>query len=403
LSIFATADVHLGMKFSAYEDARDALVEARFQTLARCVDEANARSADLFVVAGDLFDRVRVSRADVERGAGILANFEGAAVLVLPGNHDYVRAGVDTLWGGFRDSSGDRTVLLWEPRVYDLTAYDLPIRVYAAPCDSKHSPTNRLPAATTPGPAGNESPAATAATPGAAAAVNPAAAPGAGSAPGLVTLGVGHGSIAGLTLDAEGHYFPMTKQELGAVGLNLWIVGHTHQQHFDPSVPLVIPGTPEPDGFDCTHEGIAALVTIEVDQSDQDRTAASSPGIEIERITVGRNRFVESRVRLDPATDLAPQLQPGTDRHHTVARVIASAVLPEGSYDEYMRLRPSLSHDYLSYDLRDDDVHRELTQSDIDARYPESSFPHQLLSELRSDGDSAALDEAQRLLDEARQ
>lgn len=372
LSVFATADVHLGMKFSSYGDAGAVLAEARFAALSRCVELANERRSDLFAIAGDLFDRPRVARSDVERAARILDGFEGAAVLVLPGNHDYLRAGVDTLWSGFRDSAGDRTLLLAETRVYDLSHYDVQALVYAAPCDSKHSPTNRI--AWVPDAVGVRS--------------NEDETTG-----GAVRIGIAHGSIAGLTLDSEGLYFPMSKDSLSATGLDLWIVGHTHVPHFDPSTGVVVPGTPEPDGFDCRHAGSGAEIRL---------AAAERPAADVDTVPTGRYVFSDANVRLDPAGDLVSQLRPEGDPGRTVARVTVSGVLPAGVYEEYLEVRRSVGSDYLSYDLRDDAVHRELSRSDIDARYPEQSFAHQLLTDLFEAADTPALDEAQRLLDEAR-
>ena len=61
LKIFLTADIHLGMKFASYPEVQSVLSEARFTTLAHCVSIANKEECDLFIVAGDLFDRVSVS------------------------------------------------------------------------------------------------------------------------------------------------------------------------------------------------------------------------------------------------------------------------------------------------------------------------------------------------------
>ena len=102
LSVFLTSDLHLGMKFAGYPEApQAALVEARFACLSRMVEEAGRRRCDLLVVAGDLFDRISVTRHDIQRAAETLRSFPGKLVAVLPGNHDYLGPG---------DSSGRRSV-----------------------------------------------------------------------------------------------------------------------------------------------------------------------------------------------------------------------------------------------------------------------------------------------------
>ena len=65
-------------------------MKARFDALKRCVDIANEEACDLFVVGGDLFGRAPVAKRDIQRAAGILAEFQGRLVAILPGNHDYI-------------------------------------------------------------------------------------------------------------------------------------------------------------------------------------------------------------------------------------------------------------------------------------------------------------------------
>ena len=57
MKVFATADVHLGMKFSTFDDAGAELAAARFRALERCIETANREACQIFIVAGDLFDR----------------------------------------------------------------------------------------------------------------------------------------------------------------------------------------------------------------------------------------------------------------------------------------------------------------------------------------------------------
>lgn len=359
ITVFATADVHLGMKFSAYDAAGENLADARYEALSRCVDEANRRNADLFIIAGDLFDRVRVARPVVERAASILAEFEGAAALVLPGNHDYVRSGVESLWSIFRDVAGGRTIVLREPRVYDLRNYELPVEVYPAPCDAKHSPRHGLDWIAA---SGSEA----------------------------LKIGVAHGSIEGRTLDSEGRYFPMTVKELADTGLDAWIVGHTHVQYFHPEVGLVIPGTPEPDGFDCSHDGYAAVLRVD-------------EGVHLETVPTGRYRFRELSVTLDPESSVESQLLPqdGDSGVRTVARLIVSGTVPGDVHDEYLEVARRLPMRYLAVDIRDGELRRSLSRDDVDRMYPEQSFPHRLLVDLLDAQAADALEEARRLLEEA--
>jgi hypothetical protein len=101
LKIFHCADLHLGLKFARYPaDVADKLREARFTSLERMVARANAEGCELFVVAGDLFDTLKVAARDVARAAKILAGFD-RVVALLPGNHDFHAGTADEFWRDF--------------------------------------------------------------------------------------------------------------------------------------------------------------------------------------------------------------------------------------------------------------------------------------------------------------
>jgi len=78
------------MKFAGYSSVQERLVEGRLDALKRCVDIANKEACDLFVVGGDLFDRVSVAKREIQRAASILGGFQGRLVAVLPGKHDHI-------------------------------------------------------------------------------------------------------------------------------------------------------------------------------------------------------------------------------------------------------------------------------------------------------------------------
>ena len=66
LKIMHTGDIHLGRKFSGYNDElSNRLEEARYETLKNIVIEANNRSCNLFVIAGDLFDKITMPEKDI--------------------------------------------------------------------------------------------------------------------------------------------------------------------------------------------------------------------------------------------------------------------------------------------------------------------------------------------------
>ena len=72
------------------DNIRESLAEARFKTLESLVEKASTEKCDIFIVAGDLFDRISVAKGDIARAAQTLGEFQGQLVTVLPGNHDYI-------------------------------------------------------------------------------------------------------------------------------------------------------------------------------------------------------------------------------------------------------------------------------------------------------------------------
>jgi len=372
IRIFHTADLHLGMKFArGYRpELQQALVEARFETLTGMVDAANREDCGLFTVAGDMFDNRQLTKRDVVRAAEALRAFEGRLVLVLPGNHDYIQAGDDTLWNWFREAAGERTLLLGEPRPFDLRPYDIEAVVHAAPCTAKHSSVNAI------------------------GWIEPRIV----EDDGLHRIGLAHGSVTGLSIDWGDAYYPMTLEELESAGMDLWLLGHTHVRFPDEEQGsgsrIFFPSTPEPDGFDCTHPGRAWIIDLAPDRSVSYRSIRTGRFRfhSIERVLAGEDDLtvLELHVeRLEQETDLV--------------KLKLSGRVPGPVHDRRGELVSRLEARVLHLECDLGDLLREVTAEDIDREFTEGSFPHRLLYRLvESDGDSLALQTAYDLIRGAR-
>ena len=353
------------MKFAGYPEAQSELSEARFVTLANLVKIANERGCDLFVVAGDLFDRVTVAKRDIVRAVKILNQFEGKLVLVLPGNHDYLSPGTGEPWATFKENVGDRVLLLEGKRVYPLEHFDLNAIIYPAPCDAKHSGENYVGwIKDEPKDAG-------------------------------VTfhIGVAHGSLEGLSLDFDKRFYPMTRQELSDCGLDLWLMGHTHlpfPEKLGSRDRIFYSATPEPDGFDCDHKGHAWIIEIDDDKK-------LSPTL----LKTGIYRFLHDKRELKSAGDLN-RLEvdygiPGSEK--LLLKLKLKGRLPREAYDRLPKVRENLNRNlfYLQWDSGN--LIENITFTQIDREFTEGSFPHRLLTTLARDERGAeALQVAYRLL-----
>ncbi|HQZ27906.1 MAG: metallophosphoesterase [Verrucomicrobiales bacterium] len=374
IRIFHTADLHLGLKFTrgGYSPSlQDRLVAQRLVTLRGMVDLANERSCEVFVMAGDLFDTPRVTKGIVREAAETLARFDGV-VIVLPGNHDYIQE-EDPLWPSFVDALGERHHLLQRDTPCDLRDQGVPLVIFPAVCGSRHSKVNAV-----------------GWVPGALARLNLPA--------DIRRVGVGHGSLEGLSPDFRGDYFPMTRKELESSGMDVWLLGHTHVRHPDRECfegeKILFPATPEPDGFDCRHGGYAWILEV-----------AEDGAVSGESVTTGNFRFRTIVRGLNGESDLdALKAEVGEfDSERDLVKLVLSGRLSDelhesrGEWLETMRERVLYLEDDLS------GLIKEIRPADIEREYTAGSFPYRLLTALSGDsGDPEALQMAWDLVKEAK-
>ncbi|RPJ04576.1 MAG: DNA repair exonuclease [Deltaproteobacteria bacterium] len=351
IKIFHTADVHLGMKFTrGYDPAvQERLIEARFQTLRSMVGMANEQTCDLFVVAGDLFNGLSLPRKDILRAADILKGFEGKAVLVLPGNHDYVSSEEENLWTKFRDAMSEHTLLLREPRPYLDLKPDLGAIFYPAPCRAKHSKTNGIGWI-------REYP------------KDPDA---------KFHIGIAHGSLEGLSPDFSADYYPMSPEELRAAGIGLWLMGHTHIRYPDvesgTEARILFPSTPEPDGFDCSHPGYAWLIHFHEEGS-----------VLYQSLRTGRFQFFVKEEKIGSEDDMSALKSyfSRLDRQEHLVKLKLRGRAPGRIHDELSLLLQEWKDCVLHLEVDLSEMLREITPDDIDREFTEGSFPHRLLRKL---------------------
>ncbi|MCR3923238.1 MAG: DNA repair exonuclease [Firmicutes bacterium] len=363
LKVLHTGDLHLGMlhKTRNYpEELRQQLMDARIAVLAKMVETANSEGCQLIVIAGDLFHSHNVRKETVLQAVRALEVFEGACVAVLPGNHDYYNE-MATLWKTFRENASEQIVVLSEQRPYPLCEYGLDAVLYPAPCDRKHSTENRLAWLTQL----EEKPA------------------------GQWQLGVAHGTIRGISPDLDGLYFPMERDELAETGLQHWFLGHTHVRY--PDLDMVensgfaYCGTPEADGFDCSHQGYAWLTTL-----DGERVVNRS-------LQTGRFRFAEHTLEIRDLATVEKQLEE-IAAETLLVKLQVSGRLPQ---EQYQQRDASLRQwaeqvAYLEYD--DSLLTMEVSSASIAAEFPQGSFPYLFLTSLAEDGDHDALQLAYELV-----
>jgi DNA repair exonuclease SbcCD nuclease subunit len=356
LRILHTADNHIGISFAQYPDlVRDRLLEERFSALERLVATANQRDAHFLVVAGDLFDKQTVTKGQIERAVGMLAKFQGEHVLVLAGNHDYYEGAENKLWRWFRNACEGTCVLpLIEPTTKDFEGDDFRVRFYACPCPSKHSKEHTIGWV---GDTDKESE--------------------------VIHVGIAHGNVEGLGLDAEQRYFNMSEEDMRAAGVHTWLLGHIHVPAPAPGTtgrPLYfMPGIHTPDSVKCNHPGHAWWIELEANGSCRH-----------EQLSFGGVRFARLKRELRGASEIESLRRECSvlDGPNTVLDLQLSGRLKNEEMADLRNLLKELKAEFL--DMKSDmDIAEVLDAAAISAKFPDGTLPHALLHGLLADDSHA--------------
>lgn len=357
IRIVHTADNHIGVSFAQYPDAvGERLREERFLALERIVILANERKAHFLVVAGDLFDKQTVTKKSVERAADLLRRFSGDHVLVLAGNHDYYEGPDNKVWKWFREAvQGSGVLVLLEPGIKRFGIEDTEVCFYACPCPSKHGEKHVIGWVTDTE-----------------------------KQDGAIHIGIAHGNVEGLGLDADQRYFNMAEQDLRAAGMHTWLLGHIHVPSPPPGTtgrPLFfMPGIHTPDSIKCTHPGHAWW--MELDRSG---------GCQFEQLKTGGVRFIRLKRNLADSDGLVGLKSEcaALDGPNTVLDIQVSGCLKVDEIADLRQWLDGLKARFL-YVTSDPDISPVLDASAVAMKYPEGTLPHALISSLLADRNHSA-------------
>jgi len=368
LKILHSADEHIGMSFDGYGPMASELAGARLKILETIVEKSNETGCHLLTIAGDLFDRTGMKKGDVKEAIEKLHGFQGGAVLVLPGNHDY-QSENSTLWEWVKESLSGHGIVLDEKKPVDLARFDLPgVTVYPAPCDKKKSKENAIGWIKEHDPPEDE-----------------------------VSIVIGHGSVEGLSPGMD-NYYPMTRRELDELeNVNLWLFGHVHKSYpEEESVRdnrIFYAGTPEPDGLDCAHRG--SCWVIEVDKTG---------GSYAEKQWCGQYRFEDVVRKVNDGAGIENIVEQYSGCKNTLLRLGLSGWIPGDDYENWIRkgklweeLKASVAH---LVGVDDANLYPQIDRKVIEEEFTQGSFPYQLLSRLESENKENGLQAAYEIIKE---
>lgn len=356
IRIVHTADNHLDLPFKQYPaEVADRLIEERFLALGRLVAAANERNAHFFVVAGDLFDSTRVKVGDIDKAAAVLRGFDGVAVIVVPGNHDHYANSETEVWRRFRRATeaDARIDLLVDPAVKSYDVEGQAVHFFPCACPSKT---------------------------GAEPTIGWVAEAAAQHATGL-KIGIAHGNVTGLGLDAEGQYFNMEPAALEAAGIATWLLGHIHvpfpTSESGERSPYFMAGTHTPDSLRCRHAGSAWSI-----ECDGDRVTR------YERLAPGEIAFRRLTQELLSADDVAGIVRTceALDAGSTVIDLQLSGRLSAAERAHLTAEIDRLRAGFLNL-TEESNIHDRIDAAQIEREYRSGGLAQRLLTALLADAD----------------
>jgi len=270
LRIIHTADVHLGARHDDLGEQAAAQRERQFAAFRATVELALTEKADLFLVAGDLFDSNVQPRRSVERVAAELKRLVDARIrtVIIPGTHDvYDRASIYRAYdlpAMAGSPARDEMVTVLDPDHVSVHLAALETVVTGQVFATKRAPHSPLAGLPTTDPS-----------------------------KATWRVGMVHGSIA-IPGRTDRDDVVITTEEIAASGFDYLALGHWHSVHTGKAgaVSYAYSGAPEPVALDQDRAGKALLVEL-------DKVGARWT-VKITERQVGRTRF--ERLELDASS-----------------------------------------------------------------------------------------------------
>ena len=362
LRIFATGDNHIGLRYAGHEQAA-VLAGARSAAFETMVARANEEECALFVITGDLFENTySVPKKDIKSLLDMLSCFHGTVAL-LPGNHDHYEED-SKLWQYMKDllPDYDNILLLSRYRPYPLQLDGKDVVLYPALCTALHS----LPGQNNLGWIKEEPM----------------------PSDGTFRIGIAHGAVEGETIDREGQYYLMKRQELENIPVDLWLIGHTHVPfprnltgEYTPCEKILNAGTHVQTDVSCNTEGQCFVVELGEDKS-----------VRAKKVPSGDLRFYRKHIALTAEKmeeTLREELQDLPDG--SVVDLVLSGAVTAAEYEDRDRIIEDLLARFVEGTYTDSGLSRLISKELIDAEFAETSLSASFLTALLEEPKQAQL------------
>ncbi len=362
LKIFVTGDNHIGLKYASHEKST-VLAQTRVDAFKNMVNKGNDESCSIFAITGDLFENTySILKRDIKTLADTLSSFKGT-VVILPGNHDFYDESTK-LWQQAKEifATKDNILLLTEYKPYAINANGEEVVLYPALCTSLHS----APGENNLGWIKDEH------------IIQDA----------TYRIGIAHGAVDGETIDNEGQYFLMKRDELESIPVDAWLIGHTHvpfprnlTEEFSSGERIFNAGTHVQTDVSCNTEGQCFIIEI-----------GDNKSIRAKKYSSGSIRFHRKNINLvagEMEITLKRELE-GIDDNSVVDIIVSGAVTSEEYENKAKYLDNSLSR-FIEGTYNDYALTKLISKELIEAEFPETSFSAGLLTALLDEPKQAQL------------
>ncbi|MDD7734833.1 MAG: metallophosphoesterase [Firmicutes bacterium] len=357
IKIFVTGDNHIGLKFNRFSEVSDKLIESRYESIKGMVRKAEEEECDIFVITGDLFDRINMTEKEVKRVVDILAEFNND-VLVLPGNHDYY-TGEEKVWKYFENAISkceNNIKFITDMKEYTIDTGSEAAVIYPALCQSKHSTDNNL-----------------------------GWIKDANIDKSKFNIGIAHGTIEGVSPDMKNEYFCMGKNELYNIPVDVWLIGHAHIPY--PELPvdkcetghkIFNPGSHEQTDYSNNTEGCTFIICL--DRKDGEKKVSAR------KVITGNVRFYDIPVTVEHEKGLKDSIENVIknipNKENSIIRLTLSGTAVADEYYERNDIYDAELSEFMTYEIEDKELSELITKDKIRAEFPEISFAAQLLEAL---------------------
>ena len=351
VKIVHTADNHIGISYNTVGQAKAELVKERLEALKRIVEEGNNEKANYLVIAGDLFDVVKLNKSRTADVVKVLKAFK-EKVIIIPGNHDFYIDEADSLWYYFKSLvDGEKIIVLDKYEVLVDKLGDQEVRFYPAACRTLHSAENMI------GWVADEEKSSDA-----------------------IHIGIAHGNVVGLGRDEDDKYFNMEEDELRAAGVDFWLLGHIHVAYPTQDVVTNNPGffmsgTHMPDSWKSTNFGNAWIIDIDATKKVTAKKFQPSNF---------NYKVIKADLTSSVDIDLVKQQLSNCDKRNTAVSLNLTGILVDHEIqvlEDFFKECSDKTTGFIHFEGTKF-IKRRIDMAAIDAEFANGSLPHILLSEL---------------------